>query len=145
MVLPVSWGEPLCCMMIMDPKLEAKEWLVPRKFPEGYIFEVEVGAQPTETPVACLSFGFSLSFFYMFLCSFLLSFPLLPPVIPPSFPPMPVLSFMHPCSSPSIHPPNPPFLLLLYSLLQWQYVKIRSDTNLKLLFTFCRCQHKIIV
>jgi len=55
-------------MMIMDPKLEAKDWHVPRKFPKEYIFEVEVGAQPIETPVACLSFGFSLSFFYLFLC-----------------------------------------------------------------------------
>ena len=142
MVLPVSWGEPLCCMMIMDPKLEAKEWHVPRKFPT---FEVEVGAQPTETPIACLSFGFSISFFYLFLRSFLLSFPLLPPFICPAFPPTPVLPFMHPCSSPSIHPSNPPFFLLLYSLLQWQYVKIRSDTNFQLLFTSCRYQHKIIV
>lgn len=144
-MLPVSWGEPLCCMMITDPKLEAKEWRVPRKFPKGYTFKVEVGAQPTETPVTCLSFGFSLSFIYLFLCSFLLSFCLLPPVIPSSFPPTPILPFMHPCCSLSIHPSNPPFLLHLYSLLQWQYVKIWSDTNLKLLFTIFRCQHKIIV
>jgi len=107
-VLPVSWGEPLCCMMIMDPKLEARDWRVPRKFPKGYTFEVEVGAQPTETPVACLSFGFSLSFLYLFHFSCLLFFPHHPPVIPSFFPPTPVLPFMHPCSSPPIQPSLPP-------------------------------------
>jgi hypothetical protein len=35
-VLPVSWGGRLCCMMTMDPKLEARGWHVPRKCSQGH-------------------------------------------------------------------------------------------------------------
>lgn len=35
-VLPVSWGGHLFYMMKVDPKLEARGWLVPRKCSQGY-------------------------------------------------------------------------------------------------------------